>query len=66
MIVIVNGVRTDRRAPATIREVVIESGAKPEHVAVLLNGDMLPRAEWDAVQTHEGDRVEILAFVGGG
>jgi thiamine biosynthesis protein ThiS len=39
---------------------------KPDRVAVELNRDIVPRDRW--LQTHlkDGDRLEIVHFVGGG
>lgn len=38
----------------------------PERLAVELNLDVVRRDEWPAVKLSEGDRVEIVHFVGGG
>jgi sulfur carrier protein len=41
-------------------------GMKPDRVAVELNRDIVPRDRWSATQLNEGDRLEIVHFVGGG
>jgi len=33
---------------------------------VELNRDIVPRANWGATDLHDGDRLEIVHFVGGG
>ena len=38
----------------------------PERVAVELNRDVVRRADWPATHLNDGDRVEIVHFVGGG
>ena len=38
----------------------------PERVAVELNREVVRRADWPTTQLSEGDRVEIVHFVGGG
>jgi sulfur carrier protein len=38
----------------------------PERVAVELNREVVRRADWPSTQLSEGDRVEIVHFVGGG
>lgn len=38
----------------------------PVRVAVEVNRDLVPRAQFDAIALREGDRVEIVTFVGGG
>jgi sulfur carrier protein len=39
---------------------------KGDRVAVELNREIVPRAQWDDTQLHDGDRLEIVHFVGGG
>jgi thiamine biosynthesis protein ThiS len=39
---------------------------KPDRVAVELNRDLVPRDRWGATQLSDGDRLEIVHFVGGG
>ena len=38
----------------------------PERVAVELNREVVRRADWPATRLNDGDRVEIVHFVGGG
>jgi sulfur carrier protein len=35
-------------------------------VAVAVDGEVVPRGEWDAVELREGQRVEIVQAVQGG
>ena len=37
-----------------------------KHVAVELNGTVVRRADWETVQVTEGDKIEVVHFVGGG
>jgi thiamine biosynthesis protein ThiS len=39
---------------------------KSDRVAVELNLDIVPRDRWADTQLNEGDRLEIVHFVGGG
>jgi thiamine biosynthesis protein ThiS len=41
-------------------------GMKSDRVAVELNREIVPRTLWAETQLHEGDRLEIVHFVGGG
>jgi len=41
-------------------------GMKQDRVAVELNRDIVPRAKWAETNLAEGDRLEIVHFVGGG
>ncbi len=41
-------------------------GMKQDRVAVELNRNIVPRADWAATNLAEGDQLEIVHFVGGG
>jgi sulfur carrier protein len=46
---------------------LIESlGLKPDRVAVELNREIVQRARWAETPLREGDKLEIVHFVGGG
>ena len=53
-------------APYTLSALVETLGMKADRVAVELNRDIVPRDRWAATQLQEGDRLEIVHFVGGG
>jgi sulfur carrier protein len=39
---------------------------KADRVAVERNGDIVPRANWTEVRLEDGDKLEVVQFVGGG
>lgn len=39
---------------------------KADRVAVERNGDIVPRANWAQISLEEGDKLEVVQFVGGG
>ncbi len=41
-------------------------GIDPQRVAVELNLDILPKSDYATTELKEGDRLEIVHFVGGG
>jgi len=41
-------------------------GMKSDRVAVELNRNIVPRDLWSQTSLHDGDRLEIVHFVGGG
>ena len=41
-------------------------GIDPQRVAVELNLDILPKSDYAGTELKEGDRLEIVHFVGGG
>lgn len=57
-----------RTAPAgtTVAALLGEMGVDPARVAVERNQDVIPRRTWAEARLSDGDRLEIVAFVGGG
>jgi sulfur carrier protein len=53
-------------APFVLAALVQALGMKADRVAVELNRDIVPRDRWAETELHEGDRLEIVHFVGGG
>jgi len=53
-------------APFTLSALLETLGMKPDRVAVELNRYIVPRDRWAQTQLNEGDRLEIVHFVGGG
>jgi sulfur carrier protein len=56
----------DSPAPFTLAALVETLGMKADRVAVELNRDIVPRDHWAGTALNEGDRLEIVHFVGGG
>ncbi len=52
--------------PSTLAALIELLGMKSDRVAVELNRDIVPRERWAATQLNDGDRLEIVHFVGGG
>jgi thiazole synthase len=63
-----NGERREVPAGATVADAVELAGAAPEGrgFAVALDGEVVPRARWGAVELREGQTVEVLAAIQGG
>ncbi len=53
-------------AGAALGAVVEALGLKVDRIAVELNGEIAPRMSWAQRMVSEGDRLEIVHFVGGG
>lgn len=66
MFIEVNGEPRDVPSPITLNKLVEHLNLAPERLAVELNRQVVRRADWPATELHEGDRVEIVHFVGGG
>ena len=65
--IFVNG-EPRERAGATISELLSELGVeeRARGVAVALDGEVIPRAEWGERRVNEGQRVEALSAMQGG
>jgi len=62
----VNGEQRNCQAGATVGDLLRELAITTERVAVELNLEILDRKEFDQRGLKQGDRVEILSFIGGG
>lgn len=50
----------------TLTALVEQLGMKSDRVAVELNREIVPRDRWPETALKDGDRLEIVHFVGGG
>ncbi len=62
----VNGEARPWRLDGTVADLLQDLDIKSERVAVELNLEILDRAVFPQRQLKNGDRVEILSFIGGG
>lgn len=62
----VNGQPRDCRSGSTVGDLLRELEIKTERVAVELNLEILDRKDFELRRLKQGDRVEILSFIGGG
>jgi len=62
----VNGEQRGCRSDATVGDLLRELAIKTERVAVELNLEIMDRKDFDHCSLKQGDRVEILSFIGGG
>ncbi len=66
MQIIVNGEQKDFNGGLTVIALLAEIGVQKERVAVELNLDIVPKGRFGDTILKDGDRVEIVSFVGGG
>ena len=50
----------------TLAVLVETLGMKADRVAIELNRDIVPRDRWAETPLHDGDKLEMVHFVGGG
>jgi len=64
--VTVNGEPKEIASGANLVDLLQVLELKPERLAIELNRKIIRRAKWDAPHLEEGDKIEIVHFVGGG
>ena len=62
----VNGEARDWRNGGTVEELLSDLEIRADRVAVELNLEIVDRREFAQRHLSDGDRVEILSFIGGG
>jgi len=62
----INGEEKQFSGISTLTSLVEQLGLKADRLAIELNRDIVPRAKWTETALAEGDRLEIVHFVGGG
>jgi thiazole synthase len=62
----VNGEPRHAAAGTTVAALLQAMGIDPTRVAVERNRDVVPRATWNDAGLADGDKLEIVAFIGGG
>lgn len=65
MEIIVNG-EPRSMAAMSVRQLLESLGIDPRRVAVELNSAILPKSDYEQGTLNDGDRIEIVHFVGGG
>ena len=66
MTLTINGENREFSGITTLSELVADLGMKPDRVAIELNRELVARDRWSATQLADGDKLEIVHFVGGG
>jgi thiamine biosynthesis protein ThiS len=62
----INGDDREFGSPLTLGSLIEQLGMKADRVAVELNREIASRDQWASVHLKDGDRLEIVHFVGGG
>jgi thiamine biosynthesis protein ThiS len=66
MLLHINGEQRDFPDGLTVAALVAQLGMKPDRVAVELNLEIVPRTQWETTTLKNGDKLEVVHFVGGG
>ncbi len=62
----INGDEKSFADSLSLLQLVEQLGMKRDRVAVELNREIIARAQWGETPLNDGDRLEIVHFVGGG
>jgi len=66
MEIILNGEKTDIENNLSLAVLLTKLGFEKQPLAVEVNGLVIKKQNHAATHLHEGDRLEIVGFVGGG
>ena len=66
MEIAVNGEARRLDRMLTVTELLVELGLEPKKIAVERNLEIVPKSRFDVERLADGDRIEIVQFVGGG
>jgi len=66
MRLVINGKEQTFADGLTLAQLVEQLGMKSDRVAVELNREIVARAQWPETMLNDGDKLEIVHFVGGG
>jgi thiamine biosynthesis protein ThiS len=61
-----NGEKKDFEEGTTLLGLIEQLSLAPERLAIEHNREVVRRTDWAGVRLSDGDRVEIVHFVGGG
>ena len=62
----INGDDREFDSPMTVETLLIQIGINPIKVAVERNLEIVPKSDYQNFQLSDGDRIEIVQFIGGG
>ncbi|MFZ2949420.1 MAG: sulfur carrier protein ThiS [Desulfuromonadaceae bacterium] len=66
MYIVLNGDSAESADGSTIDALLQKLGISRERVAVELNGAIVPKGDYEKQLLSDGDKIEIVHFVGGG
>lgn len=66
MNIYINGESQSIETPITIEALVARQSLAQSQIAVEINGAIVPRSTYAGTLVAEGDKVEIVRFIGGG
>lgn len=62
----INGKEVNNANGISLDKLLIGEGYSLQRVAVELNGEIIPKAQYGQANIKDGDSLEVVSFVGGG
>ncbi|KZL91542.1 sulfur carrier protein ThiS [Clostridium magnum] len=62
----VNGKEVNNASGIALDKLLIDEGYSLQRIAVELNGEIIPKAQYGQTNIKDGDSLEVISFVGGG
>lgn len=66
MKVFINGETREIQGETNLSELLKQLSLPSERIAIELNKEVARRRDWENIQIKDGDKIEIVHFVGGG
>lgn len=64
--IFLNGLERDVESDIDLAKLLDSLSLPSQRIAVELNSSVIRRADWERTTVAEGDRIEVVQFVGGG
>ena len=61
-----NGKEIKLAAPQSLKSFLLDNKMPMEKSAVEVNGDIIPKTEFESHMVYDEDTIEVVSFVGGG
>ena len=66
MEIIINGEKKQLSQTLSLSELLTHFSLSAERIAIELNREVVRRKDWGNIKVGEGDKLEVIHFVGGG
>ena len=66
MEITINGEKKTLSEEHNLAELLVYFGLPSERVAVELNKEVVRKKDWQTIKVSDGDKIEVIHFVGGG
>lgn len=66
MNIIINGETKEIAGEINLRELLKLLSLPSERIAIELNREVVRKKDWETIEVRDGDKLEVIHFVGGG